>query len=475
MNDKTDTGQDRRFNVILDDEGAASDARATGRFLSLMLLGPTILAAIALIAWIAAPNRYVATIEAAIALVLLPCFLLAALLAHRNRNSAAAWVLVVATALSTLVTQLAAVLGMNPIYQASDASVLTYLVIPVFISAAVLSRRQTIAVTCVLVVTMLAIPQLIPEIIYAELIPGPILLVSILTLLLVIFSSHNERLQQQRLDALNEEITMRRAAETELARHRDELESLVSARTRDLEETMVQLRDANQAKSRFLANMSHELRTPLNSIIGFTGMVHDGLAGDIPDEARRQLEMANRSGKQLLGIVNDLLNLSKIETGATHIELRRIRVSAVLSSVCDMVRPLAIEKGLRLSYIPGEDIEIECDIVKLQQIMLNLTANAVKFTEDGEITVSHDVDGDTILMRVIDTGPGIPAEQHDAVFEAFHQLEPRKVAKSPGAGLGLAISRELAHLLGGGLTLKSPDGQGSEFVLTLPIRHTDPV
>jgi len=474
MNDTTDTRQGRRHNVILDDEAGRTDARATGRFLSLILLGPTILAAITLMAWIVAPNRYIADIEAAIVAVILPCFLAAALLAHRNRNEAAAWVLVVATTASTFVAQLAAVLGMNPIYQASDASVLTYLVVPVFISAAVLSRRQTIAIACVLIAAMLAIPQLIPEIVYAELIPGPILLVSILTLLLVIFSAHNERLQQLQVDALNEEIAMRGAAEAELARHRDELETLVSARTEDLEETMVQLRDANQAKSRFLANMSHELRTPLNSIIGFTGMVHDGLAGEIPDEARRQLEMANRSGKQLLGIVNDLLNLSKIESGATHVDLRRIRVTAVLSSVCDMVRPLAIEKGLALSYVPGQDIEIECDVVKLQQIMLNLTANAVKFTEDGEITVSHEVDGDMINMRVIDTGPGIPAEEHDAVFEAFHQLEPRKVAKSPGAGLGLAISRELAHLLGGRLTLASQNGQGSEFVLTLPIRHTEP-
>ncbi|MDO8987907.1 MAG: histidine kinase dimerization/phospho-acceptor domain-containing protein, partial [Coriobacteriia bacterium] len=362
-----------------------------------MVIGPGLIALFILLSYALAPNQFVAEVEAATTAIVLVSFPLAGVLARKNRLAAAAWMLISVTSLAVLITQLAAHLGLNPLYHPTDGSALAYLVIPVFLAGVLLSRKAAIAVAGALVTFMLAVPLAIPEVRYSELIAGPVLLLGIMTTLIVAFSAHNERLERQHITALNDEIATRRAVESELAHHSDELESLLRERTADLNHTMSQLVEANTAKSRFLANMSHELRTPLNSIIGFTGLVHDGLAGEIPDEARVQLSMANTSGKHLLGIVNDLLSLSRIETGAATLELRVLDISAVLSAVCDMIRPLALDKGLELTCVSGTPLAIVTDAQKLHQIVLNLISNAVKFTESGEVSIVHEVqDGQVI-------------------------------------------------------------------------------
>ncbi len=456
----------RGLHAVIKRDGTS--ARSTGRLLAMLLFVPTLLMALTLLLWAVAPGRIVANIEALIMAANLPFFVTAAVLAHRNHNHAAAWVIVFSTSASVFVAQAAAWWGMNPLYEASDASALTYLALPVLVSGFILSRRQTRLIAAALIACLALVPRIEPAITYSHLIPGPILLIALIAILTVVFSEHSERLERERTAALAEEVEMRREAEAELARHRDELEQLVRDRTADLEDTMSQLREANAAKSRFLANMSHELRTPLNSIIGFTGMVHDGLAGEIPEEARRQLSMANSAGKHLLSIVNDLLNLSKIESGATSVESRPIEVSAVVRSVCEMVAPLASNKGLAITCVPGPCVEIRTDPGKLQQILLNLTSNAIKFTDSGGVVVSHERADGQVLVSVQDTGPGIPPKERDSVFSAFHQLPTLTTAKAPGAGLGLTISRELARLLGGDLVLSESDGGGARFVLSLP-------
>lgn len=465
-------GAARRMDAVIKRDG--SSARTTGHLLAMLLLAPTLLMGLTLLLWLINPGTFVANVEALVISANLPFFVTAAVLAHRNHNHAAAWVIVFSTSVSVFVTQAAAWWGMNPLYQASDASALTYLALPVLLSGFVLSRRQTLALATVLVACMATVPLFEPAIKYSHLVPGPILLVALITILTVVFSAHTEHMERERTAALAAEVEMRRGAEAELERHRDELEQLVRDRTADLEDTMSQLREANSAKSRFLANMSHELRTPLNSIIGFTGMVHDGLAGEIPEEARRQLAMANNAGKHLLGIVNDLLNLSKIESGATSVDLRPVEVSALVSSVCEMVTPLASGKGLKITCVPGPPVEIRTDPGKLQQILLNLTSNAIKFTESGGVVVSHELMDGQVVVSVQDTGPGIPAEERDSVFSAFHQLPTLTTAKAPGAGLGLTISRELARLLGGDLVLSATDDTGARFILSLPTTSKEP-
>ncbi|MDP2232037.1 MAG: histidine kinase dimerization/phospho-acceptor domain-containing protein [Actinomycetota bacterium] len=331
--------------VVEPRETAHERLRSTSRLVGLLLIGPGLIAITVLLLYAIAPNRLVADVEALNAAVIMVSLPFSSILVRRNRLRAAAWLLIGVTTLTVFITQLAAHVGLNPLYHPDDSSALAYLVIPVFLSGVLLSRKATIALAFVLVTFMLTVPLAVPEIRYSELIAGPILLLSIITALIVAFSAHNERLGRQHIAALNDEITTRKAVETELARHRDELEDLVKERTADLNHTMSQLVEANAAKSRFLANMSHELRTPLNSIIGFTGLVHDGLAGEIPPEAKVQLSMANTSGKHLLSIVNDLLSLSRIEAGATTLDLRVLDISAALSAVCDMIRPLAVDKG----------------------------------------------------------------------------------------------------------------------------------
>lgn len=442
---------------------------STGRLIGLLLIGPGLVGITILLSYAIAPNRLVSGREAALTVVAMTSLALSNILARRNRLAASAWVLISVFSLAVLITQFAAHLGLSPLHHADNSTALAYLTLPVFLAGVLLSRKATITLAGVLIAIMLATPIAVPEIRYSELAVGPVLLLSIITGLIVAFSAHNERLGRQHITALNDEIATRKAVETELARHRDELEALVTERTTDLNHTMSQLVEANAAKSRFLANMSHELRTPLNSIIGFTGLVHDGLAGEIPNEAKVQLAMANSSGKHLLGIVNDLLSLSRIEAGAATLELQVLDISAALSAVCDMIRPLAVDKGLELKCVSGAPLAIMTDAQKLRQIVLNLVSNAVKFTESGGVSVKHEVRDGRVIVHVLDTGPGIPAEDQDSVFSAFHQLPTLTVAKSPGTGLGLSISRELAHLLGGDLTLRSEFGHGSEFILSLPL------
>jgi len=246
--------------------------------------------------------------------------------------------------------------------------------------------------------------------------------------------------------------------------HRRSLAALESARS--------ELESAAEAKDRFLANMSHELRTPLNSVIGFSDMLLSGMVGELEDEQVRQVGMINNSGRHLLSLVNDILDLACITSTQVTVESEEFDLRDVTQSVVDAVRPMAVQKGLTLDLaFDVPDGTIATDRRKVSQILLNLVSNAVKFTDSGAVVLRVSCNGeDGVIFSVTDSGIGIPEDDIGHVFEEFHQLTTREAGKPEGTGLGLAISLRLARMLGGRMAVDSHVGVGSTFTFLLPAR-----
>jgi protein-histidine pros-kinase len=258
--------------------------------------------------------------------------------------------------------------------------------------------------------------------------------------------------------------------------------TLVSAAIRDitdrkrfeqtLREKNEELERANKAKDLFLATMSHELRTPLNAIIGFTGTLLMRLPGPLTPEQEKQLRTVQSSGRHLLSLINDLLDLAKIEAGKVELHFEQTVCQEVLAEVAAALRPQAERKGLDFQVsAPDEDVVFPTDRRALHQIVLNLLTNAIKFTEKGVVRVELESEGQEkgrrLRVRVIDTGIGIPPEELAGLFQAFSRLDGAKRRGNEGTGLGLHLSEKLAGLLGGHITVRSEFGQGSEFTLEL--------
>jgi PAS domain S-box-containing protein len=237
-----------------------------------------------------------------------------------------------------------------------------------------------------------------------------------------------------------------------------------------LQEKNLELENANTAKDRFLASMSHELRTPLNAILGFTGTLLMGLPGPLNEEQRRQLDTVQTSGKHLLAIINDLLDLAKIESGNLELQLVPVVCQEILTEVADTLRPLVEGKGLEF-LINGldEKVTVNTDRRALAQILINLTNNAIKFTDTGRITLAltRAEDEASVQLSVTDTGVGIAEADQDRLFRAFEQVGEAKTRKFEGTGLGLYISQKLAEILGGRIVMDSTLGTGSTFTISL--------
>ncbi len=240
---------------------------------------------------------------------------------------------------------------------------------------------------------------------------------------------------------------------------------------REIEEKGAQLEIASKHKSQFLANMSHELRTPLNAILGYTELIADEIYGEVPEKIRDVLERVGANGRHLLGLINDALDVSKIEAGQLSLSLSEYSIAEVIHTGVTAIESLRAEKDLALHVDVPSDMPVgKGDERRIAQAFLNLIGNAIKFTEQGGIRVTAAVSNGMFRVSVSDTGPGISEADKEKIFEEFHQVDASSTRKMGGTGLGLAITRRLIELHGGQLWVESKLGKGSTFSFTIPVR-----
>ncbi|HET7231841.1 MAG TPA: PAS domain-containing sensor histidine kinase [Longimicrobium sp.] len=253
---------------------------------------------------------------------------------------------------------------------------------------------------------------------------------------------------------------------TERKRAEEEREGLL----REAELARAEAERASRAKSEFLAVMSHELRTPLNAIGGYAELMEMGIRGPVSDAQRNDLERIQQSQRHLLGLINEVLNYARLESGAVPFQIEDVPLGPAVADALALVEPQAVARGLAISAAPvAAALRVRTDADKLRQILLNLLSNAVKFTEPGgRVDVECQDEAGRVLLRVRDTGVGIREEHLAQIFEPFVQVDQRLTRPHEGVGLGLAISRDLARATGGDLTAESVPGQGSTFTLALP-------
>jgi hypothetical protein len=277
--------------------------------------------------------------------------------------------------------------------------------------------------------------------------------------------------EAKRTEAESRELELRQLA-AELHRQKAELE----ARTNDAHESQRRADHANRVKSDFLAAMSHELRTPLNAIGGYADLLMMELSGPVTAQQQEQLGRIKRSQEHLLGIINDILNFSRVEAGQLTYDLSSVAIHDVIHTVVRMLTPQAAAKNIELSALTcAPEATAWADQLKTEQVLLNLVGNAIKFTPaGGSVAVScEQLDGDSVALHVADTGRGIPADQQEVVFEPFVQVGRSLTSAPEGAGLGLAISRDLARAMGGDIRVESQVDVGSKFTLILPATKND--
>jgi len=242
----------------------------------------------------------------------------------------------------------------------------------------------------------------------------------------------------------------------------------------ELQKRAAELLELDRLKSSFLANMSHELRTPLNSILGFSDVILEGIDGELTENMQSDLRLIQKNGQHLLHLVNDVLDMAKIESGRMNLHLEKFKIKSVFDEVNSITSSLANEKNLALIVEPDSDAEVEifADVIRMRQVIINLVNNAIKFTQEGQVALRVDKLGeDKVLIRVKDTGIGIPADHLEKIFQEFSQVDSTTTRKAGGTGLGLPISRKLVEMHGGRMWAESANvpGEGSTFYVEIPV------
>jgi signal transduction histidine kinase len=277
----------------------------------------------------------------------------------------------------------------------------------------------------------------------------------------------------KRMDALLRHIASGDFSQRVDVQNRDELGALaanLNHMSEELGRLYQQLERASRQKSEFLANMSHELRTPLNAVLGYTELIMDGIYGEAPDKIREVLERVQNSGRHLLGLINDVLDLSKIEAGQLTLSLNDYSMADIVQNVLTSVESLAAEKKLTLTVDVSPALPRGIgDERRITQVLLNLVGNAIKFTEAGEVAIRATVEDGQFLVAVSDTGPGISEKDQQRIFEEFQQGDGSGSRAKGGTGLGLTITKRIVELHRGRVWVNSSPGQGSTFWIALPV------
>jgi PAS domain S-box-containing protein len=280
----------------------------------------------------------------------------------------------------------------------------------------------------------------------------------------LIYNGHVARI------AVITDVTERRIFEDRIQSLNTELENRVTERTAELEISKERAESADKLKSAFLATMSHELRTPLNSIIGFTGILLKGMAGPLNDEQMKQLGMAKGSAQHLLELINDVLDISKIEAGELVVAKKVFNLKKTISKIVSSIQPLAEKKHIILQAQVADNVnEVESDERRVEQILINLLNNAVKFTEAGFVKIKSEISDHHVKIVIIDTGIGLKKEDMNKLFKPFSQIDTGLTRSHEGTGLGLSITQRLVEKLGGTISVESTYGEGSIFSFTLPL------
>ena len=272
------------------------------------------------------------------------------------------------------------------------------------------------------------------------------------------FALHNLELEEKH-----------KQAEKALAKAHEQLEMKVALRTQELAQANIRLQELDQLKSMFIASMSHELRTPLNSIIGFSTIIQQGMAGKVTQEQQKQLAIVKRSASHLLNLVNDIIDVSKIEAGKVELAIEQFNLPSLVLEVKETFALAAEEDGIALSLVTPDNLVIESDKRRTQQILVNFLSNAMKFTDQGSIEVKVAKKEDMVEVSVTDTGIGIRDKDLSYLLKAFNRIRTEGRIRE-GSGLGLYLSRKIATLLGGEISIESEFGKGSIFTFTLPLQ-----